>query len=197
MQSLAAWVGERFAGLEMIDAATSASLTSALDQLREVAGLMTLPLPPTLAAVDVGVGAGGAAAGMGASLQQLGASAAALGAGLRGLAAAGGEAAALAPEELVASLTAALAQVRVRVRVRVCKVCGFAGPRLLGCEGCVSGPAAAAGNTLDPPQPHTNIHFTAKQLLTVVGNAARARRPRPTALVATRWARCRWWRHSA
>eukprot|EP00198_Chlamydomonas_reinhardtii_P007169 XP_001696505.1 predicted protein [Chlamydomonas reinhardtii] len=35
VQSLAAWVGERFAGLEMIDAATSASLTSALDQLRE------------------------------------------------------------------------------------------------------------------------------------------------------------------
>ncbi|EFJ53286.1 hypothetical protein VOLCADRAFT_115858 [Volvox carteri f. nagariensis] len=94
VEALASWVGSRFDGLELLDPITAASLTSALSELRGVAGVMTLP--PAL-------GAAGSS-----TLQQLGATASALAAGLGSLLDRGGEAAlaaAAAPDALLGSLT--------------------------------------------------------------------------------------------
>ncbi len=43
VEALVSWVGSRFTGLELLDPETAASLTSALSDLRGVAGVMTLP----------------------------------------------------------------------------------------------------------------------------------------------------------
>ncbi|GLC71027.1 hypothetical protein PLESTF_001062300 [Pleodorina starrii] len=98
VEALAGWVGGRFSGLELLDPDTAASLTSALSELRGVAGVMTLP--PAL-------GAAGSS-----SLQQLGATVSALAAGLTSLVARGGEAAAEAPDALMASLAQLYQQVQ-------------------------------------------------------------------------------------
>ncbi|GLI70240.1 hypothetical protein VaNZ11_015086 [Volvox africanus] len=99
VEALASWVSSRFTGLELLDPSTAASLTSALSELRGVAGLMTLP--PAL-------GAAGSS-----TMQHLGATASALAVGLNSLMGRGGEAAAAAaaaPDALLASLAAAYQQ---------------------------------------------------------------------------------------
>ncbi len=48
VEALAGWAGGRFQGLELYDSAAAAALGSALDELRSVAGLMTLPPAPSL-----------------------------------------------------------------------------------------------------------------------------------------------------
>ncbi|GIM09389.1 hypothetical protein Vretimale_13253, partial [Volvox reticuliferus] len=99
VETLASWVSSRFSGLELLDPATAASLTSALSELRGVAGLMTLP--PAL-------GAAGSS-----TMQHLGATASAVAVGVSSLMGRGGEAAAAAaaaPDALLASLAAVYQQ---------------------------------------------------------------------------------------
>ncbi|KAG2502091.1 hypothetical protein HYH03_000583 [Edaphochlamys debaryana] len=103
LDSLAGWAGSRFQGLELLDAETASRLTSALGELRGVAGVMTLP--PAL-------GASG-----GASMQQLGAAVGALAAGLRGAAAEGGAAVgalAAGPDALLAAASSAFEQAQLQ-----------------------------------------------------------------------------------